>query len=384
MIQYGRQDISQDDIDAVVAVLKSDFLTQGPQVPAFEEAVRNHIGAAHAVAANSATSALHMACAALGLGPGDVLWTSPVTFVASANCARYCGADVDFVDIDPVSYNMSVEKLAEKLAAAKQAGRLPKIVVPVALCGQPCDMAGIRALADEYDFAIVEDASHAIGGKYRGNYVGNGDYADITIFSFHPVKIVTTAEGGLAVTQDATLADAMRLFRSHGITRDAVKLSKPADGPWYYEQLSLGYNYRMTDMQAALGTSQIKRLDEFVARRNELAARYNEILAHLPLQLPRQHPDAYSARHLYVVLLEAELAPRHRAIFEGLQSRGIGTNLHYIPVHLQPYYRNLGFEPGQFPQAEDYYSRAITIPLHAVLTHEQQDQVIAALEAELV
>ncbi len=253
MIPYGKQEITQADIDAVVEVLKSDFLTQGPMVPKFEQSVADHVGANHAVAVNSATSALHVACMALGLEQGDWLWTSPITFVASANCGLYCGAQVDFVDIDPQTYNLCPVALKSKLEHAKRENRLPKVVVAVHLCGQPCNMQGIGALAKEYGFKVIEDASHAIGGKYQGEFIGNSRYSDITVFSFHPVKIVTTAEGGMAVTNDDELAEKMNLLRSHGITRDPALMTREPDGPWYYQQVGLGYNYRMTELQAALG-----------------------------------------------------------------------------------------------------------------------------------
>jgi UDP-4-amino-4,6-dideoxy-N-acetyl-beta-L-altrosamine transaminase len=380
MIPYGRQDIAQDDIDAVVSVLRSDFLTQGPAVPAFEQAVAERVGARHAVAVNSATSALHIACLALGLGPGDRLWTSPITFVASANCGLYCGATVDFVDIDPRTYNLSVERLAEKLKLAEAAGTLPKIVVPVHLCGQPCDMAGIRELSQRYGFKVIEDASHAIGGTYRGEPIGNGHYSDITVFSFHPVKIITTAEGGMAVTNDAALADRMALLRSHGMTRDAAQMTHAPDGPWYYQQIELGFNYRLTDLHAVLGSSQLQRMDDYVARRHALARRYNDQLADLPLTLPWQHPDGHSGLHLYVIRLQLDkLKATHRQVFEALRERGIGVNLHYIPVHTQPYYARVGFKSGDFPEAERYYAEAISLPMYPTLTAAQQGAVVQAL-----
>ena len=379
MIPYGRQHITQADVDAVVEVLRSDFLTQGPAVPRFEQAVAGYCGAAHAVAVNSATSALHIACLALELGPGDLLWTSPITFVASANCGLYCGADVDFVDIDPRTYNLSADTLAEKLAAAERAGRLPKIVMPVHLTGQSCDMAAIHELSQRYGFRIIEDASHAIGGRYRGEPVGNCRYSDITVFSFHPVKIITTAEGGMATTNDPELAGRLAMLRSHGITRDAAKMTR-MDGPWYYEQQLLGFNYRLTDLQAALGLSQMLRLDEYVARRHEIAARYDRLLADLPVTTPWQHPDSYSAFHRYVVRVEeGGENERRRRVFEGLRARGIGVNVHYIPVHTQPYYQQLGFVPGDFPVAEDYYAEAISLPMYPAMTEADQDRVVAAL-----
>lgn len=381
MIPYGRQTISEDDIQAVVEVLRSDYLTQGPVVPAFEAGVATYCGATHAVAMNSATSALHVACLALDVGPGDLVWTSPVTFVASANCARYCGADVDFVDIDARTWNMSVSSLEDKLAAAARAGRLPKVVIPVHLCGLPCDMAAIGALAARYGFRVIEDASHAIGGRYRGEPVGNCRYSDVTIFSFHPVKLVTTAEGGMAVTNDAGLAARMARLRTHGITRDPGEMTHASDGPWYYQQLELGYNYRMTDLLAALGVSQLRRLDEFVARRHELADRYDDALRHLPLSLPVRRDHSYSALHLYVVRLRLdEIRRGHRQIVEALRAAGIGVNLHYIPVYRQPYYERLGFRAGYCPEAERYYADAITLPLFPALTERDQRAVVAAVE----
>ena len=384
MIPYGRQDITQADIDAVVEVLQSDYLTQGPMVPRFERAVAKHVGAQHALAVNSATSALHIACLALGLGPGDWLWTTPITFVASANCALYCGAQVDFVDIDPRTYNLCPKALGAKLEQAEKDGRLPKVVVPVHLCGQPCDMQAIHALATRYGFKVIEDASHAIGGKYRGEFIGSGRYSDITVFSFHPVKIITTAEGGMALTNSAELAERMALLRSHGVTRDPALMTHEADGPWYYQQVDLGFNYRMTELQAALGVSQMTRLDSYIARRHELARRYDEKLAQLPVLTPWQHPDSYSGLHLYVVRLRLEqLDKNHRQVFEALREQGIGVNLHYIPVHTQPYYQQLGFKTGDFPVAEQYYSEAISLPMFQTMTLEQQDEVLAVIENSL-
>lgn len=385
MIPYGRQDITQEDIDSVVAVLRSDFLTQGPMVPRFEQLVAQHVGAKHALAVNSATSALHIACMALGLGPGDWLWTTPITFVASANCGLYCGAKVDFVDIDPRTYNLCPIALEHKLEQAKQEGRLPKVVVPVHLCGQPCDMAAIHALAKRYGFKIIEDASHAIGGKYQGEFIGNGRYSDITVFSFHPVKIITTAEGGMAVTNDPQLAEKMALLRSHGITRDPRQMTHPADGPWYYQQIDLGFNYRMTELQAALGISQMQRLDQYVARRHELAIRYDNLLAALPVTRPWQHPDSYSGLHLYVIRLQLDqIGKSHLEIFESLRQQGIGVNLHYIPVHLQPYYQAMGFKRGDYPEAERYYAEAISLPMFQTMSLEQQDTVLDALGTALM
>lgn len=377
MIPYGRQDITEADIDAVGAVLRSDFLTQGPVVPRFEAAVAQHCGVPHAIAVNSATSALHIACLALGLGPGDILWTSPITFVASANCALYCGAGVDFVDIDPATYNLCPRALEAKLIEAKAAGRLPKVVVPVHLAGQAPDMAAIHELALRFGFRVIEDASHAIGARYRGGPVGDCRYSDITVFSFHPVKIITTGEGGMALTRDAALAARMDLLRSHGITRDPALMSHAPDGPWYYQQVALGYNYRMTDIQAALGLSQMARLGAYVERRRLLARRYDALLGGLPLRVPFQHGDGESAWHLYLVRLDPALD--HRATFEALRADGIGVNLHYIPVHTQPYYAAMGFAPGDFPEAERYYAEAISLPLYPGLTEAMQDTVIAAL-----
>jgi len=381
MIPYGRQDISEADVQAVVDALRSDFLTQGPAVPAFEEAVAAYCGARHAVAVNSGTSALHLACLALGVGPGDRVWTSAITFVASANCARYCGADVEFVDIDPRTYNLGVEPLARKLAQAEAAGRLPKVVIPVHLCGQPCELAEIRRLGDRYGFAVIEDASHAIGARYRGAPVGAGRHSDITVFSFHPVKTITTGEGGMALTADAQLAGRMRRLRSHGIARDAADMEHAADGPWYYEQIELGFNYRMTDIQAVLGLSQMKRLDEFVARREQIARRYDAMLAGLPVTVPWQHPDGQSGRHLYVVRLASrECKKSHRAVFEAMRAAGIGVNLHYIPVYRQPYYERCGFDRADFPEAERYYGEALSLPLYPTLSEAQQEEVLRALQ----
>ena len=383
MIPYGKQDIQQADIDAVREVLESDFLTQGPVIQRFEQAVAQKVGANHGIAVNSATSGLHLACLALGLGEGDWLWTSPITFVASANCGVYCGANIDFVDIDPDTYNLSPRALEAKLQTAEKEGRLPKVVVPVHLCGQPCDMAAIHALSQRYGFSIIEDASHAIGGHYKGEPVGCGRYSDITVFSFHPVKIITTGEGGLAVTNNAGLAQHMERLRSHGITRDSKLMTHDPDGPWYYQQIELGFNYRMTELQAALGLSQLERLDSYVASRKERAERYNRELASLPLTTPHQHPESDSAWHLYVIRLNQDVAPKRRQIFEGLREAGIGVNLHYIPVPTQPYYQAMGFKEGQFPEAERYYEEAISIPLHPALSEQDQTAVINALHRKV-
>jgi UDP-4-amino-4,6-dideoxy-N-acetyl-beta-L-altrosamine transaminase len=380
MIRYGQQDINQADIDAVVAVLKSINLTQGPTIPKFEQSVAAYTGARHAVAVSNATAALHIACLALDLGPGDWLWTTPNTFVASANCALYCGAKVDFVDIDSRTYNLCPEKLEEKLVKAHKAGKLPKIVVPVHLTGQPCDMASIYTLSQKYGFKIIEDASHAIGGQYKGEPIGNGRYSDITVFSFHPVKIITTAEGGMALTNSAELATRLGLLRSHGITREPVLMTEPMHGPWYYQQVALGYNYRMTDMQAALGVSQMTRLSDFVKKRQNIAKLYNELLADLPLTLPWQHSDSYSAYHLYVVRLQLDkTSVTHSKVFEALRAKKIIVNLHYIPVHTQPYYQQMGFKQGDFPGAEQYYREAISIPMHVNLTEEEQQFVVSTI-----
>lgn len=381
MIPYGRQDITEADIDAVVSVLRSDFLTQGPKVPAFEKAVADYCGAQHAVAVNSATSALHIACLALGLAPGGLLWTSPNTFVASANCARYCGADVDFVDINPQTGNLDPEALAEKLAAASQAGRLPDIVIPVHFAGQPCNMQRIGELAEQYGFRIIEDASHAIGARYRDEPVGNCHYSDITVFSFHPVKIITTAEGGMATTNDPELAQRMTLLRSHGITRDPERMTHEPDGPWYYQQIDLGFNYRMTELQAALGISQMTRLDEYVRRRHEIADRYDQLLAGLPLRPLVRQSNSLSALHLYVIQLDLEVIQKtYISIFEEMRTSGIGVNLHYIPVYRQPYYQDLGFRQEDFPGAEYYYSRALSLPIHPVLSQEDQSFICNKLQ----
>ncbi len=384
MIPYGRQSISEEDIQAVVDVLKSDFLTQGPATRRFEEALEEACDVPHAIAVNSATSALHIGCLALGVGAGDLVWTTPTSFVASSNCALYCGADIDFVDIDPKTFNLSPQKLEEKLKQAKAKGRLPKLVIPVHLTGQPCDMAAIHALGQAYGFAIMEDASHCIGGKYKGVPIGACEYSDITVFSFHPVKIVTTAEGGACTTQDKGLAEKLKMLRTHGITRDETLMTEASHGPWYYQQTMLGYNYRMTELQAALGVSQMQRVHEFVARRHELAARYETLLADLPLDRPYQHPDSYSGYHLYVIQPHFDkLSKTHKQVFEELRAEGLGVNLHYIPIHTQPYYKGLGFKDGDFPAAEDYYAKSISIPLYHAMTEAQQDEVTAILKRVL-
>jgi UDP-4-amino-4,6-dideoxy-N-acetyl-beta-L-altrosamine transaminase len=384
MIPYGQQEITQSDIDAVLAVLQSEFLTQGPMVPRFEEAVAAHCSSQYALAVNSATSALHIACMALELGPGDLLWTSPITFVASANCGLYCGAKIDFVDIDARTYNICPQALERKLIVAEREGQLPKVVVPVHLCGQSCDMRTIHALAQRFGFKIIEDASHAIGGKYRGEPIGSCRYSDITVFSFHPVKIITTAEGGMALTNSAELANKMALFRSHGITRDPGQMTHESDGPWYYQQIELGFNYRMTELQAALGVSQMDRLESYVTRRHELASRYDELLTELPVTIPWQHTDSYSALHLYVIRLQLNhIKQTHQQVFESLREQGIGVNLHYIPVHTHPYYQAMGFKPEDFSEARRYYAEAISLPMYVGLSEIQQDKVVNALRKAL-
>ena len=381
LVPYGRQEINQADIDAVTAVLQSDYLTQGPAVPAFENAVAAYCGAPHAVAVNSATSALHIACLALGVGQGDIVWTSPITFVASSNCALYCGATVDFVDIDPRTYNLSLERLAEKLALAHQAGRLPKVVIPVHLCGQACDMTGIHALSKQYGFRIIEDASHAIGGKYKNEPIGNCRFSDITVFSFHPVKIITTGEGGLAVTQDPQLAKKLRILRSHGISSTSEDMqARPANEIWNYQQIGLGFNYRMTDIQAALGLSQMTRLNSYIAQRHQLAARYDEALRDLPITRPWQHPDAFSSYHLYPIRIpQSDTGKTQRQVYDALMADGFNVNLHYIPVYRQPYYESMGFKSGYCPAAESYYRETISLPIFSSLATTDQDRVIATL-----
>ena len=382
MIYYGHQHITNEDIEAVREVLTSDFLTQGPAIERFERSVAGYCGAEYAVAVTNATAALHIACQAAGLGKGDVLWTSPVTFVASANCARYCGADVDFVDIDDKTYNMSAVALEEKLKRAK---KLPKVVVPVHLAGQSCAMQRIWELSREYGFTVIEDASHAIGASYQDDQVGSCTYSDMTVFIFHPVKIITTGEGGMVLTNRQELCDALQLYRSHGITRDPARMTRTADGPWYYEQIALGCNYRMTDLQAALGASQMTKLDAFIARRRQLVRRYNEKLNGLPIRTPYCLPEANPSWHLYIVRLDPDRVKKSKQeIFAGMKEHGVMLNLHYIPVHLQPYYRALGFGDGDFPVSEQYYREALTLPLYYDLTDAQQDKIIAALRDVLV
>jgi UDP-4-amino-4,6-dideoxy-N-acetyl-beta-L-altrosamine transaminase len=378
-IPYGRQTISEADIAAVEAVLRGSFLTQGPVVPEFEQAVASHVEANHAVAVNSATSALHIACLALGLGIGDRLWTSPITFVASANCGRYCGAEVDFVDIDPSTGLMSVAALEKKLEQAASSGKLPKVLVPVHLCGTSCNMAAIADLAERYGVAVLEDASHAIGGHYRDEPVGNCRYSAITVFSFHPVKIITTAEGGLATTNDPHLAQHMAELRSHGITKEEGRFERPATGPWSYEQQELGFNYRLTDMQAALGLSQLERLETIVAERQRLLGVYRKKLSSMPVSLLEIPRSVSSSLHLAVIRLHNTDPQHHRLVFEGLRAAGIGVQLHYSPVHLQPYYRRLGFAEGDFPEAEAYARNAISLPLYPGLHEREQERVVQEL-----
>lgn len=383
MIPYGRQDITQRDIDAVLGVLKSDFLTQGHKVPLFEKAISDKVGAQYAVAVNSATSALHIACLSLGLVKGDWLWTSPTSFVASANCGLYCGANIDFVDIDCHTYNMCPNALKEKLIKAKVDNRLPKILVVVHLCGQPCEMEEIHKLSKEYGFSIIEDASHAIGGRYKNKYIGSSQYSDITVFSFHPVKIITTGEGGMALTNNKNLFEKMSLYRSHGITRDPEKMSIKHAGPWHYEMIELGFNYRMTDIQAALGLSQLERLDEYVASRHRLAKIYDEELSDLPIKLPFQIRDGYSGFHLYVIRI-GRLKKTHQEVFEELISHGLGVNLHYIPIHTHPYYQAMGFVANDFPESVRYAGEAISLPLFPTLKVEDQKRVIKVMKQVLV
>ena len=384
MIPYSRQDIDEEDIQAVVEVLRSDYLTQGPVVPAFEKSITDYCAVNYAVAVNSATSALHVACLALGVSKGDIVWTSPITFVASANCALYCGADIDFVDIDSKTYNMSVDCLSEKLQQAEILGKLPKVVIPVHLCGQPCDMERIYALSLKYKFKIIEDASHAIGAKYQNQSVGNCAFSDITIFSFHPVKIITTGEGGMATTNDKSIANKMRLFRSHGITRDPLEMQRDPDGSWYYEQVELGFNYRMTDLQAALGLSQMQRLDNFVRQRQSIAKKYDELLGVLPVLLPFQLESSRSAFHLYVIRLKVtEISKTHKEVFEKMRQLGIGVNLHYMPVYHQPYYQKIGFKRNYCIEADSYYKEAISLPIYPALSDMKQGQVLNTLKEAL-
>jgi UDP-4-amino-4,6-dideoxy-N-acetyl-beta-L-altrosamine transaminase len=383
-IPYGRQDVNQEDIDKVIEILRSDFLTQGPVVPKFESAVAMYCGAKHAVAVNSATSALHIACLAIGVGPGDIVWTSPNSFVASANCALYCGASVDFVDIDPCTYNMSTDCLEKKLIEAKKINKLPKIVIPVHMTGQSCDMVTIHELSEQYGFDIIEDASHAIGGYYKNEPIGNGRYSSMSIFSFHPVKMITSGEGGMVVTNDNELLKKLRIFRSHGITSNLEDMySRPSEQIWNYQQIELGFNYRMTDIQAGLGLNQLKRLDEFVTKRQNIAKRYNQLLKELPIITPLQHEDCYSSYHLYVIKLDLSNNNSHRRVYNDLRESGVLVNLHYIPIYLQPYYKKLGFKEGYCPEAEKYFERVLSIPIYTKLLDAEQDQVVECIRKVL-
>lgn len=384
MIPYARQDITQADIDKVIAVLRSEFLTQGPVVPQFESNVAAYCRVNHAVATNSATSALHIACLALGLEPGDALWTTPISFVASANCGLYCGAKIDFVDIDPKTYNLCPRNLEKKLIEAQKTHQLPKVVVAVHLSGQPCDMAAIYDLSQRFNFKIIEDASHAIGGKYKNKPIGNCQYSDIVVFSFHPVKIITTAEGGMALTNDSHLASRMEILRSHGIVRDPAQMTHKPDGPWYYQQVALGFNYRMTELQAALGISQMRRLDSYVSRRHELAQRYNDLLGDLPVITPWQKPETYSGMHLYLIRLQLDKIPRtHLQVFEFMRENNVYVNLHYIPIYRQPYYHAMDFHKEKFPNAEAYYREVISLPMFPTLTESEQSTIVRTLEIAL-
>jgi len=380
-IKYGRQDVTQDDIEAVNEVLRSDWLTQGPMIPAFEETISNYCNASFAVATNSSTSALHIACLALGLGDGDILWTCPNTFVASSNAGLYCGANIDFIDCDSETYNIDIKKLEERLSVAKSENNLPKVVMPVHLTGQSCEMESIFKLSQEYGFRIIEDASHAIGGEYKGAKVGSCEYSDITVFSFHPVKIITTGEGGMALTNDAKIFNKLQKFRSHGITSDQEEMySRPANEIWNYQQVCLGYNYRMTDISAALGISQMERLDQYISTRHLIANKYNAALAKLPLITPFQHKDTYSSYHLYVIRLELDkLSRSQKEIHDSLIETGINVNLHYIPVYRQPFYEKMGFKKGYCPEAEKYHETAISIPIYPTLNDSDQDWVINSL-----
>lgn len=379
MIPYGKQDINQSDIDAVIEVLTSDFLTQGPKVPAFEQAIVKYCSAKHAVAVNSATSALHIACLALGIVKDDIVWTTPISFVASANCALYCGAKIDFVDIDITTGNLSIESLTKKLIEAKEKNSLPKVVIPVHLAGLSCDMEAIRDLAIKYNFKIIEDASHAVGGSYQNSKIGCGQYSDITVFSFHPVKIITSAEGGMALTNDAEIADRLRLYRSHGIVAKQEHMTEESHGPWYYQQIELGFNYRMTDIQAALGLSQLKRIDEFIKKRNELAKKYDIAFKNTKITTLSPKNNTVSAYHLYLILLPEIDRDIHKKVVIALRNKNICAHVHYIPIYLQPYYKKLGFKPTSFPHSEEYYSRAISIPLFPQLTDKDQNYIIRTI-----
>ena len=384
MIPYAKQDISDEDIDSVIEVLKSDFLTQGNKVPLFEDIISERVGAKYALAANSATSCLYLSCLSLGLSKEDILWTSPITYVASANCALYCGAEVDFVDIDPLTWNISVEILEEKLKTARKIKKVPKILVLVHLAGNPCDLQKVFDLSKEYGFSIIEDASHALGSKYSGEHIGSSVYSDISVFSFHPVKNITTGEGGMILTNNQKLSEKIHLYRSHGITRDTKKMINKEEGLWYYEQLLLGFNFRMSDIHAALGISQMNSLDKFISIRNELSQIYTEELKGLPLTIQRVRKEDLSAWHIFVIRLKlSELKLSRLEIYNSLRNKGIGVNVHYIPVHLHPFYKNLGFNKGDFPNSENYYDGAITIPMFTKLKKKEIKYVIQALKESI-
>jgi UDP-4-amino-4,6-dideoxy-N-acetyl-beta-L-altrosamine transaminase len=384
MIPYGRQSINKSDVDSVISVLKSDYLTQGEVLPRFERAVARYCGANYSVAVNSATSALHIACLALGLGRGDWLWTSPITFVASSNCGLYCGANIDFVDIDLQSYNLCPKELKNKLQVAKRKGVLPKVLVVVHFSGQPCKMEEVHKLSLQFGFKIIEDASHAIGARYKNFPVGNCKYSDVTVFSFHPVKIITTGEGGMSLTNNVELFNKMKLFRSHGITRDTSQMIGNSDGDWYYQQIQLGFNYRMTEIQAALGLSQMDRLDDFILKRHDIAQRYDKMMLDFPLITPKQDVNSFSSFHLYIIRLDlSKIKKTRKQVFNYLRESGIGVNVHYVPVHLQPYYKSMGFRRGDFPKAESYYMNSISLPLFPDLKESEQDKIIKVLERVL-
>ncbi len=385
MIPYGRQQITDDDIEAVVRVLNSNYLTQGPYTQFFEQKIMSYCNARYAIAVNSATSALHISCLALGVGVGDSVWTSPITFVASANCARYCGADVDFVDIDPHSYNMCIDKLTEKLECAEKLNKLPKVVIPVHMCGQSCDMAKIFALSQKYGFKIIEDASHAIGAKYLNNPVGSCQYSDITVLSFHPVKIITSGEGGMALTNNVEISKRLKLLRSHGVTRESLEMtSQPMEETWQYQQISIGYNYRMTDIHAALGVSQMDRLDAYVAIRKRIADTYDCKLKELPIIMPQRADYTNSAWHLYVIRIDNDRTDRRqKEVLHALHNMGVAATIHYIPVYRQPYYESLGYKKGYCPQAERYFSEAMSIPIFPGLSEKDQLEVVGSLEKAL-
>ncbi len=384
MIPYGRQSINKSDVDSVISVFKSDYLTQGEVLPRFERAVARYCGANYSVAVNSATSALHIACLALGLGRGDWLWTSPITFVASSNCGLYCGANIDFVDIDLQSYNLCPKELKNKLQVAKRKGVLPKVLVVVHFSGQPCKMEEVHKLSLQFGFKIIEDASHAIGARYKNFPVGNCKYSDVTVFSFHPVKIITTGEGGMSLTNNVELFNKMKLFRSHGITRDTSQMIGNSDGDWYYQQIQLGFNYRMTEIQAALGLSQMDRLDDFILKRHDIAQRYDKMMLDFPLITPKQDVNSFSSFHLYIIRLDlSKIKKTRKQVFNYLRESGIGVNVHYVPVHLQPYYKSMGFRRGDFPKAESYYMNSISLPLFPDLKESEQDKIIKVLERVL-